>query len=211
MKILITGFEKFGDYNENITEIMCQKKKLGEHDLESIVFPVRIFAHSADDYGKKIVQKAQEIGVDAIISLGMASDVFGVRIETRATNWVENQKYCWPSEQERVLDNRFMPSYTLRVNLAQWNLGKTMFGLRDAGLVHEDSLSGDANNFCCNALMFRTLQALNEVQCEIPYTFLHVSCNKEAVKGIKNFSKRKYLTSIEELEKALLIFIESLN
>jgi pyrrolidone-carboxylate peptidase len=175
------------------------------------VFPVRIFAHSADDYGKKIVQKAQEIGADAIISLGMASDVFGVRIETRATNWVENQKYCLPSEQEKVLDNRFVSSYTLRVNLSQWNLGKIILGLRDAGLVHEDSLSGDANNFCCNALMFRTLQALNEVECEIPYIFLHVSCSKEATKGIKGFNKRKHLTSISELEKALIVFIDSLK
>jgi pyrrolidone-carboxylate peptidase len=210
MKILITGFEKFGDYSENITEVICRKKKLGEHDLESIVFPVRIFANAADAYGKKIVQTAQAIGAHAIISLGMASDVFGVRIETRATNWVENKKYCLPSEQETVLDNRFAPSYTLRVNLGQRHLGKAILGLRDAGLVHEDSLSGDANNFCCNALIFRTLQALNELQCEISYLFLHVSCSKEAVQGVKGFNERKHLTSVEELEKALLIFITSL-
>lgn len=210
MKILITGFEKFGDYSENITEVICQKKTLGEHELESIVFPVRIFANAADAYGKKIVQRAQEIGADVIISLGMASDVLGVRIETQTTNWVENQKYCLPSEQEKVLDNRFAPIYLIKVNLNKWNLGKVILGLRDANLVHEDSLSRDSNNFCCNALMFRTLQALNEAQCEIPYLFLHVSCSEEAVKGIKGFDMRKYLTSVQDLEKALLVFINSL-
>lgn len=210
MKILINGFEKFGDYSENITEVICRKKTLGEHELESIVFPVRIFANASDGYGKKIVQRAQETEAQAIISLGMASDVFGLRIETRATNWVENKKYCLAIEQRRILDNRFPPMHELRANLDRWSLEKVMINLDNAGLAYEDRLSSDANNFCCNALMFRTLQALRESQCEIPYLFLHVSCSEGAIKGIEDFDKNKYLVSVEELERALLIFINAL-
>lgn len=211
MKVLITGFEKFGDYNENITEIMSRKKKLGAHDIEGLVFPVRIFSDNAEKFGEIIVKKAQEIGAEAIISLGMASDVFGLRIETRSINWTYNKKYCLASEQNKVLDNRFPPTIELKSNLDKWDLGKIILGLRDAELAHEDKLSYDANNFCCNALFFRTLQAFKDLQCEIPYIFLHVSCSPEAVRGIKGFDRGKCLISVEDLEKSLLIFIDNLK
>ena len=152
-KILITGFEKFGDYQENTTEIM--KKFLTElcgYHVEYLIFPVRIFGE-AEQYGQQIVQRAQEINASAIISLGMASDVHGVRIESRAINWVENKKYCLPEEQEKVVDNNYFPHDYKDVDLSKWNMKYIFQNLIKKRLEHESQISTDAGNFCCNRIL----------------------------------------------------------
>lgn len=157
-KILITGFENFGDYGENTTEVLKNNLRIiGSHIVEYIIFPVRIFSNGAENYGKKIVARAKEINAKAIIYLGMASDVYGVRIESRAINWVENEKYCLPEEHKMVLDKSLYPKHPFDVDLSKWNIEKILYFLCKINLAHETHISTNANAFCCNALMFRNL------------------------------------------------------
>jgi len=210
-KILITGFERFGDYKENITEALSRKvSTLSNYSLEYLIFPVRIFSDGAKDYGKEIVSRAQEIGAKAIISLGMSSNVRGVRVELCALNWVENEKYCLDTEQRRVLDEKLIIKKPLFVELKKWNLNNIFNSLREKKLVHEPCISIDAGFFCCNALMFRTLQAIERTQCSIPYIFLHVSRSPGAVEGLNNFNRNKHLMTVEELKEVLEVFVENI-
>jgi len=211
-KVLITGFEKFGDYKENITESFSQEVfSLSGYSLEYMIFPVRIFSNGADNYGKQVVSRAKEINAKAIISLGMGSDVKGARIESQAINWVENEKYCLPSEQRMVLDNTLEPKSHLMVDLEKWDIDKIFNYFNKLNIVYEPTISTNANSFCCNALMFRTLSSLKEEKCPIPYLFLHVSCSPEAISNITSFDKKKHLISISDLKDIVAGFLFSLK
>ena len=178
-KLLITGFENFGNYNENVTEVLKQNLRcLGSHIVEYMIFPVRIFSNGAENYGEQIVAKAQEINAKVIISLGMASDIYGVRIESRAVNWVENEKYCLPGEQKMVIDKNLYPKYPLDIDLSKWDVKGIFSALLALNMAHEPEVSTNANAFCCNALIFRTLQAMERIDCNIPYIYLHFPCSQ---------------------------------
>lgn len=239
MKVLITGFEPFGSYSENLSQLAATKlKKLGDWNVYGMVFPVRIFprkenkntnlvtvvgasfpvvisTETIEDYGELVVAKALEIKADAIISLGIASDVHGLRIETRAINWVENFKYGLADEQQKVIVSTFLPKEELKVNREKWNLTK-LWNLNylskkfnEADFDCNLNFSANAGNFCCNALMFRTLAALQKSKCEIPYLFLHTPCSPGAVKNISDWDLTKDLMSLEKLAKVLEIILDN--
>ena len=238
--VLITGFMPFGDYAENVSELAATElKTIGDYNVHGLVFPVRIFPHRRVkhvinysvngktryypqpvynlNYGDMIIEKAKEINACAIISLGMASDVKGIKIEAQAINWVENQIYCLDSEQRKVVDETFILKKELRVNLDKCNLRKSSDIVSLIEKCHESgfdcniSLSVDAGTFCCNALMFRTLVAISKRKCEIPYLFIHLPCSKEAVKNIPNFDRAKDFMSLEKLEKVLEVVLNHLD
>jgi Pyrrolidone-carboxylate peptidase (N-terminal pyroglutamyl peptidase) len=144
--VLITGFEPFGPYEENLSQLAATKlQTLGDWDVYGMVFPVLIFPRQKSkdistvtvgnasfpvvvstettlNYGELVVAKALEIKADAIISLGIASDVRGLSIETRAINWVENAKYGLMCEQRKPIASNFLPKEYLRVNREKWHL-----------------------------------------------------------------------------------------
>jgi len=62
-----------------------------------------------------------------------------------------------------------------------------------------------ANAFCCNALIFRTLQAIRETKYNIPYLYLHLPCSAAAVEGVSSFKKENYLTSTCQIKEILNI------
>ena len=146
----------------------------------------------------------------AIISLGMGSDVHGVRVESRCINWVENDKYCLPSEQRMVLDEGLAPKSILDIDLKKWDLDWIFSVFAALGIKYEPEVSTDANAFCCNALIFRTLQALERRGCRIPYIYLHLPCTAKAVKEIPGFDDNKDLTSVKRVHEILHVLLSSL-
>lgn len=216
--ILITGFSPFGDYSENISEVAAMNlKTISDYDVYGLVFSTKIFSEEAPNSGELIVKRAQEIKASAIISLGVSSDVTGFRIESIANNWVENNKYCLEEENKRLINQRFFFMEEVYPSLSRWHFGKlwNLDNLRkqinEAGLKCESQISTNAGNYCCNALMFRTLVALVENKCDIPYLFLHVPCSFEAVKNISNFDKNKDIISLETLKRSLEIILQNLE
>jgi len=122
-KILITGFKNFGDYNENTTEALSKSMRfLGSHIVDYIIFHVKIFSNGAKNYGKQIITRA-------IISLGMASDIYGVRIKSKSINWVESKKYCLPEENKQIIDKNLPPKHQLDIDLSKWNIEKNFFSI----------------------------------------------------------------------------------
>jgi len=72
-------------------------------------------------------------------------------------------------------------------------------------MAYEKKISDNASTFCCNALMFRTLQALEESKYDIPYIYLHLPCTVRAVSGIQNFDESKYLALVSRTQEMLVI------
>lgn len=208
--ILITGFQKFGDYRENVTEVALRELSiLNHHQIHSIIFPVRIFSEEATESGQKVIALARKLEAKAIISLGMSSAVQGLRIESCASNWVENKKYCLPGEHKKIIDQNLKPKEILSINLQRWNIANVFKSLDQEGLDYEEKISQNACNFCCNALMFRVIWAMKQTNLDIPYIFLHVPCTPRSVMGLPKGEKRKYLTSIYQVRKILDIFCSS--
>lgn len=212
-KLLLTGFEVFGNYSENISELAARKiKMISGYSVESLIFPTNIFSKGAENFGEDVVRKAEEIRATAIISLGMSSRVAGVRIELKAANWV-NSKYSPEEENGRVLNPQWPAdrSFVMDLaNIAKWNILGIWSDLTKVGLEYEKMFSGNAGNFCCNALMFRTLQAREKRGCNIPYLFLHFPCTSGA---LKNFpaSERMALsvTSLAKVRRTLEIVMDN--
>lgn len=204
-KILITGFERFGPYAENTSGSLAGRfPRLPSLDFHYLVIPPRIFSAGAEEFGEQLVAKALAIKADAIISLGMSSSVDGLRIESRAVNWSES-KYCLPTEQKRKVDPFLPAEHRLAVDLERWDLEEAFFALGRYEQPFENKVSTDAGTFCCNALMFRTLFALENRHCNIPYLFINVPCTKKATQDIPDFDHRKELTTASRVIAALLV------
>jgi hypothetical protein len=174
---------------------------IGVYSVESFIFPLNVFSRGADTFGRRIVNRAREIEARAIISLGTDPDVYGLRIESEATNWSKG----------RVIDISLPEYCPLVTDFESWDIAKIMSELNYYGLAHETNISGKIDTFHNNALMFRTLQAREKVWCTIPYIFLYLPYTAMAVESMPNFSKDKYLTSLPEIAKILAIIMDGLK
>jgi len=208
--ILLTGFRKFGDYKVNPTEQFLKNHDiLGDFYLHSLIFPAHTFNLGAENFGTEVVRTAYAVDALAIISLGLASDVKGLRIESKAVNWSAG-KYCLDFENEKTFLRNQSLSHSKRINLKHWNFEFMFKSFRSLDIKFEREISKNAGNFCCNALMYRTLSALGSAY-KIPYIFLHIPCTKESVEGLNDFDRDKDLITLEELNDILTIVSMSLK
>lgn len=203
--IIITGFMPFGPYQANTTEqFLKEYRVLGGYNVHAIVFSPEIFLTAAAG-GKQIVALAEHVRAEAIIQLGMASSVKGLRIESLAVNWSAG-KYCVGIEQKQKLDLNQAPWDAREVDLSLWNLDRLFRGLDALHIEHEKEISTDAGTYCCNALMYRTLLALG-ANYKIPYLSLHVPCTAAAIAGIPDFAADKSLTTMGTLHQIMLVLL----
>lgn len=211
-KAIITGFEKFGSYAVNPTEKLIKEidgKIVSGHRIHGFVFPVGpLIGDKAVNYGRIIMLEAERINASVIVSLGVASQAKGVRIESWATNWVENDKYCSPGENRKRLDRYDLPNLNRWVPFNCWNFVAMRKGFQKHKIPFEAAISKNAGTFCCNALIYQVYKRIQESALgKRPFLMAHVPCTKEAVKNIPNFSG--ILIAQEQLKKVIKIMLES--
>lgn len=208
---IVTGFEVFGNYAVNPTEIVARYLDggvLAGHRIHSMVFPTTVLVpHGTVDYGRKIVEACLALNASVIISLGMASEAKGVRFERRCRNWVGG-KYCTPLENGKPVSSTHPLNEGLLMPLQLWNFAESWERFSMAKIPFE--ASDDAGTYCCNALMYRTLRAMQELKVEIPFAFVHVPCTEEAIVHIPDFDrKNKVLVRQEDLVTIVKMLLES--
>lgn len=193
-KALLTGFEIFGEYRVNPTEILAnhlRNKVIGEYQICSLILPTSVLTPCGQkepgvDEVKSMIL-AKEINV--IISLCIASDAKGVEIEQSANNWIENDRYCAPHENCQPIDYSRPIKEEKFIDLNFWNIEKIMADFRRCGIPFKDRISNNSGNYCCNALIHRVLQYMDELKIKIPFIFSHVPCTPEAVEGYAGFDR----------------------
>lgn len=211
--ILVTGFKVFGDYKVNSSEQYIRTTSvIGQHFAHTLVFNTNVFSNhlcsGVENYGRAIVELARLKEVSAIISLGMSSEAKGLRIEKIAYNWCDG-KYCTQSETNRPLNQNNLAHEQRSINFEQWDFQSMFDKFKSLNIKFENQISTFPGNYCCNALMYRTLEAMEFNLLQIPYLFLHIPCSAEAVEGLENFDLRKDLITMEELRKIMIVISES--
>ena len=90
-KVIVTGFEPFGDYEFNPTQDSAEYfdgREIGEFEVKGLVLPC--VYRGAFDILKETIE---EIDPVTIVSTGLSSSVQGIRVETVGRN-IMHSKYA---------------------------------------------------------------------------------------------------------------------
>jgi pyrrolidone-carboxylate peptidase len=124
-------------------------------------------------------------------------------------NWIESDQYCGELENRMPIVEFHQKRKLKFVPLNRWNLPLIFEGFAQKGIPFEREISFDAGTYCCNALMYRMLNAMQDAQLKIPFLFAHVPCTEESVSGVADFDRTKNLIRQEQLEEVVGILLQS--
>jgi pyroglutamyl-peptidase len=162
-RILVTGFEPFGDQVINPSERLAHKLSRAINGTDKVILPVNF--ESAHQEFEKFYQANGPF--DAIVMLGQAAGRKHICLERVALNWMENRKADKSNPEipaQKILENQ--------VNALMTTL--PVESLRDR-LNSEFSeprlqVSLSAGNYVCNNLYFKVLASVKDT----PALFVHV-------------------------------------
>ena len=170
-RVLLTGFTPFGEHVENISEKLV-------HSMPSVLPIKNPFGPGGSEISveKKILtvdlagstwtrDELHSREWDAILHLGLCGECTEPRIELRAQDCLNMNipdNSGRQSVEESISGNGDLltPVQVKRWNLQSWKIKPT--------------LSSDAGTYLCNETYFRTLQALDASEVEVPCLFLHL-------------------------------------
>ena len=211
---LITGSETFGKYITNPTKwlaLAVDGKIINGHKIHSLIFPSVIrLPQDAENHGEIIVKKAIKIKADVIISFGQASTAKGFRLESSATNWIENNDYSAAYENKRRIDSAKPAHEKVEIDLKLWDLLTIRKSFAKKKILFDSHISRNPGQYSCNAWIYRTVCALKKHKLNTPYLFVHTACTKKAIEFIPNFPfTKKVLIKEKNLIEGLKIFLGS--
>ena len=199
-RILLTGFEPFGQNTDNVSEIILQKlglsipltdpwqDKRGTNTVTpSITVAIDKQLLTVDEAGSVTVAQRLQNGErwDAIIHMGLCEVCDSIRFETRAQNILDMRI---PDNNGRQIRNQIIGDDNLFCN-------PNMVSAMRFPELESVEISTDAGTYLCNETYYRTLEAVSKThpQNDLPICFIHIpSPTKQSVE-----------TSIKILHKIL--------
>ncbi|MDO8594379.1 MAG: hypothetical protein Q7R93_02585 [bacterium] len=180
--LLFTGFEPFGPYPANISELLGKRldgKIVAGYRIRTVILPATI---SADNRGEQLLDLAHRESAVGILSMGMWSVAREFRIETVARNCMPWNKYC-PAFANTLISSRYGADERFYPPLAPWKLPAFKAACRARARMLPVEISGDAGSFCCEHLMVQVEIAQRERRClrRLPFLFIHLPCCPEAI------------------------------
>lgn len=210
---IVTGYERFGSYLLNPTEVLANEvnnKIVAGHSIISYVLPTRIF-FSKEDLGEMIVAAAFAKNASAIISFGLASESWGFEIDLFGINWAENKKYLSKEENKKPLDPARKKKEKLAIDFSLWDLEKMESELQGNLIYFKERDKNDISYYCCNALIYRTLRAMEKFGVKIPFIFIRVSCTKKCLPPplprARSVRRTKVIMEQERIKRGLEIIL----
>jgi 8-oxo-dGTP diphosphatase len=170
-RVLLTGFTPFGDHVENISEklvnsmptVLPIKNPFGPGGSEISVEKKILSVDVAGSTWTSEELESREW--DAILHLGLCGECTNPRIELRAQDSLDMKI---PDNSGRQIINTEIsgrghlktPVQVKRWDISSWNISP--------------ELSNDAGNYLCNETYYRTLDALQASEVDVPCLFLHL-------------------------------------
>ena len=203
MKILITGFEAFGDdeVNPSMEAIKNLPSAIEGCVIETAVLPVCFGGGS-----EKLTGMLEKNSFDAVICTGLAGGRTAITPEVLAVNLMHARipdNAGHQPEWEKILpDGEDGLFSTLPVR-------KMVERLKEEDLPAEISFS--AGTFVCNEVMYRLLAFLRETSGEIPAGFIHVPYASEYIKKGKSVFSMPIDQITRGLELCIQVLIEEIG
>jgi len=182
--ILVTGFEPFGEWNENPSAMVAMALNgsfIGNAEIVSIVLPVD-FNQSFE----KIKDAIEKYKPFMIISLGLNGKARAIHIEKIALNIECNNGRCSFIKNGRLIQISPLPAF------------KICNELRSHGYKAKPSFF--AGTYACNFIFYSTLNYIDENELDIKDGFIHVPPLK---------SQRRYGMELNDMVNAIKIAIKA--
>ncbi len=207
-KILLTGFEPFGDNSTNISQQILNifdttieisdpwyaaRDNMSSKENISLVVEKQLL--TVDEVGSKIVANQIVNGAhwDAIIHMGLCESCEFVRFETRAQNFIDMRI---PDNKGRMVKNQ--------------KLGGTDFCCPNKVIssvkyprIESLVISSDAGTYLCNETYYRTFEALDYAGklANVPICFLHLPGDeklspKQSIEIVKQVISRLFFKPV---------------
>lgn len=181
--VLITGFETFGKWNINPSQIVAESLNnsyIGNAKIISLTLPV--------DFNKsfiKIKNAIRKYKPILIINLGLNGRAYTIHVEKIAINLMCNRWKCSRISNEKFIQISPLPSLKI-----VWELRKNGYKAR---------LSFFAGTYVCNYIFYKTLEYINEEELSIKACFIHLPPLK---------SQKKYGMKLNDMINAIKIAIK---
>lgn len=201
MKVLITGFEPFGESSLNPSQLLVQGAPTAlPNGIEIVkaILPVERAAGPA-----ALIDALLRHQPDAAICFGLAVGRPAISLERVAVNLMD---YRIPDNtgetvQDQPVATEGPPAYFSRLPLTAM-----LAALQANGIPAELSLTAGA--YLCNQIFYTLMHHLAAHQRDIPAGFIHLpACPEQAA----HFNKPLPTMSLDLLEKALPLLLETLG
>ena len=206
-RIIVSGFRKFGDYKTNASQDVAYKMrgmKISGFEIMPAIFDASI---SRENRGQHLSEIADTVSAKGIITLGMASEKTGLCVERTAKNRIFNEKYVTAPFNNTPVDNRRLYPEKLSLELGMWNIPKWQEKCRQDRIPCTE-ISDDAGGFCCNQLMYQFCAYQVDASPKIPFIFIHIPCNKEAIADLATFTRAGKVTmEIDQVIDGLILLL----
>ena len=200
-KVILTGFEPFGNYafnpTQESTEYFNHIGIVSSVRVVGVVLPCTYYGAFQALYA--IVQKEKP---DAILSTGLSSEVNGIRIETTFRN-VMDGKYPDANGYRPIAKPIIAEEKAKKILTATADTAHLANILRQNDIPVE--ISTDSHAFICNSLAYLTSEMIIENKSPIRNMFIHIPWtdnykNKITIESHKIFlNKEKYYKGLELL------------
>lgn len=174
--LLVTGFEPFGSYDRNPSEMIARRldgATVGFHPIAGLVLPVD--ASLAPNLLREAIERVRPA---AVLSLGLANGRSGLAVERVGINVLDfplpDNGSAQPVDEPVTPDGpaAYLTTLPVRAILDAW---------RSAGIP--GYLSDTAGTFLCNQILYLGLHIAS--QAGYPYGFIHLPSLPEQVAPAK--------------------------
>lgn len=194
-KILLTGFEPFGQCDVNTSwELVASVPELSGISLTKLLLPVSF--HSSIDI---IVRKIDELRPDYVVGLGQSSRRDTFSLERMAVNVADakhpdNEGYC---PQNLIISPEGEKQYASTLPIID-----IFHSLQQHDIPV--SLSESAGTYVCNHLMYGVLHHISINRLPVKAGFIHVP-------GMVKLSTESATLNMSIMQKALILTLETLR
>ncbi len=205
-KVILTGFEPFGDYlfnpTEESTKFFNSLGAVSGIKVIGLVLPCTYFG--AFHILSRVMDEERP---DAVISTGLSSSVKRIRIETTFRN-IMNGKY--PDSDGKIPSGLPLCDES---NSKEF-LASTANNIYLANLLHSKGIpieiSGDADSFICNSLGYLTSKKISNYRfSSMRNVFIHVPWTDDYKDKI-NLEPTKIFLEKEKYYRAIELLIENI-
>ena len=188
MRLLLTGFEPFSDYERNISWDIAQLVALSP--IENVDICLALLPVSFNRVGNCLKSLIDDYIPDAILMLGQSTTRSNIEIERIAVNLMysingDNDGYC-PIDEPIIVnsENAYFSNAPLR---------KIVESCKQHGI--DIKISNSAGLFVCNCCFYHALHLLKNQNCVV--AFIHLPANK----NLTDFNNRH---AVELIIKSLI-------